>query len=189
MLATSYQHLSFQTSNYAIVHDLVGTWKYIQELANKFFFVPTFIGRCSSRNINWEYWTAEMAMAWTRFPISNRLPSCPWLVFNHGECENYSTQTFVNEAKDSYEVASIHKMCNKVICICSHGWLGLLDFETDDCFMLNPFSMEKIVFPWWPSPFSFNSCILTSPKWSQLYCHFSGRQLWRAMRHLLSAGW
>ncbi|KAI8544185.1 hypothetical protein RHMOL_Rhmol08G0276200 [Rhododendron molle] len=42
----------------------------------------------------------QMPMPTTKFPVSQ--PSCPWLVFNHGEKEGYSTQTFVNVAQDCY---------------------------------------------------------------------------------------
>ncbi|KAH7865623.1 hypothetical protein Vadar_009037 [Vaccinium darrowii] len=103
------------------------------------------------------------AMAATRFPVSQLLPSGPWLVFNHGEKEGASTQTIVNIAQDRYDVASIPEMCNKRICTCSHGWLVLFDIVSSDCSLLNPVSKENITLSPLPPDFSFSCCILSSP--------------------------
>ncbi|KAI8544168.1 hypothetical protein RHMOL_Rhmol08G0275000 [Rhododendron molle] len=104
-----------------------------------------------------------MATTATRFPVSQPRPSCPWLVFNHGEKEGYSTQTIVNIAQARYDVASIPEMRNKIICTSSHGWLVLWDFISSDCSLLNPVSMENIALPPLPPALSFMTCILSSP--------------------------
>lgn len=101
-----------------------------------------------------------MPMATTKFPVSQ--PSCPWLVFNHGEKEGYSTQTVVNVAQDYYDVARIPEMRNKLICTSCHGWLVLLDKESFNCFLLNPVSMEKIMLPQVSQVIPFITCILSS---------------------------
>ncbi|KAH7865053.1 hypothetical protein Vadar_001685 [Vaccinium darrowii] len=54
-------------------------------------------------------------------------------------------------------------MLNTEICTCSHGWLVLFEFESNECFLLNPVSMEKIMLPKLPPAFSFSTCILSAP--------------------------
>ncbi|KAI8544183.1 hypothetical protein RHMOL_Rhmol08G0276000 [Rhododendron molle] len=103
-------------------------------------------------------------MATTTFPILHPQLSCPWLVINHGEKrQGYSTQTFVDIAQDHNDLASIPEMLNKRICTCAHGWLVLFDYTSDDCFLLNPVSMEKIMLPELPPALSFDTCILSAP--------------------------
>ncbi|KAF7136142.1 hypothetical protein RHSIM_Rhsim08G0204900 [Rhododendron simsii] len=107
-----------------------------------------------------------MAMATTTFPVPHPQLSCPWLVINQAEKrQGYSTQTFVDIAQDHYDVVSIPEMLNKRICTCAHGWLVLFDYTSDDCFLLNPVSMEKIMLPELPpAPLnSFDTCILSAP--------------------------
>ncbi|KAF5932567.1 hypothetical protein HYC85_028738 [Camellia sinensis] len=103
-------------------------------------------------------------MAVTRSHLSLPPPPlpCPWLVFNHGEHGKYSTQTFFNTSQDTYVVERIPELCDKIIFTCSYGWLVLLDFESDDCFLLNPVSMKKIMLPPLQS-YPFLCCILSSP--------------------------
>lgn len=105
-----------------------------------------------------------MPRAVTRSHLSLPPPPlpCPWLVFNHGEHGKYSTQTFFNTSQDTYVVGRIPELCDKIIFTCSYGWLVLLDFESDDCFLLNPVSMQKIVLPPLQS-YPFLCCILSSP--------------------------
>ncbi|CAL5444237.1 unnamed protein product [Camellia sinensis] len=141
-----------------------------------------------------------MPMAVTRSHISLPPPPlpCPWLVFNHGEHGKYSTQTFFNTSQDTYVMGRIPELCDKMIVTCSHGWLVLLDLEYDDCFLLNPVSMEKIMLP--PLQyFPFFCCILSSPptdpncalifvcreKPSAMFCHL-GDDEWTE-QHLRSA--
>ncbi|XP_057969394.1 F-box/kelch-repeat protein At1g57790-like [Malania oleifera] len=85
---------------------------------------------------------------------------CPWLVFSHGK--HKSTQTFYNVAEDCYYVKSIPDMCQKYICASCHGWLVIMDINSDDFFLLNPVSMEKIELPPWNS-FTLESCVLSLP--------------------------
>ncbi|THG12499.1 hypothetical protein TEA_023004 [Camellia sinensis var. sinensis] len=139
-------------------------------------------------------------MAVTRSHISLPPPplSCPWLVFNHGEHGKYSTQTFFNTSQDTYVMGTIPELCDKMIVTCSHGWLVLLDLESDDCFLLNPVSMKKIMLP--PLQyFPFFCCILSSPptdpncalifvcrqKPSAMFCHLGDGE-W-TKQHLRSA--
>ncbi|KAF5932573.1 hypothetical protein HYC85_028744 [Camellia sinensis] len=103
-----------------------------------------------------------MAVTRSHFSLLPPTLPCPWLVFNHGEHGNYSTQTFFNTSQDTYVMGRIPELCDKMIITCSHGWLILLDLVSNDCFLLNPVSMEKIMLP--PLQyFPFFCCILSSP--------------------------
>lgn len=97
-------------------------------------------------------------MSWTGL-------SCPWLVINHGEKQDYCTQTFVDIAHDHCDVVSIPEMLNMAICTSAHGWLVLLDFGSNVCFLLiNPVSMEKIMLPNVPpAALLLHTCILSAP--------------------------
>ncbi|KAJ6305872.1 hypothetical protein OIU78_021240 [Salix suchowensis] len=56
----------------------------------------------------------------------------------------------------------IPEMQDMQIATCSHGWLVLVHNNRDDCFLLNPISMQKIQLP--PrKPIPFNCCFLTLP--------------------------
>lgn len=105
----------------------------------------------------------QMSITTTKFPVSHPPLTCPWLVIVHGEKQSYPTQTFVDIAQDHYVVANIPEMLNTEICTCSHGWLVLFEFESNECFLLNPVSMEKIMLPKLPPAFSFSTCILSAP--------------------------
>ncbi|KAJ6682992.1 hypothetical protein OIU74_021111 [Salix koriyanagi] len=56
----------------------------------------------------------------------------------------------------------IPEMQDMQIATCSHGCLVLVHNNRDDCFLLNPISMQKIQLP--PrKPIPFNCCFLTLP--------------------------
>ncbi|KAF8378533.1 hypothetical protein HHK36_029876 [Tetracentron sinense] len=86
------------------------------------------------------------------------LPS-PCLVFSHGKRNR--SQTFFSIPKGQYCVKSIPELQQNLICTCSHGWLVMLAFYSDDCFLWNTASMEKIKLPPLKS-FSHRACVLSS---------------------------
>ncbi|XP_042485533.1 uncharacterized protein LOC122065747 [Macadamia integrifolia] len=85
----------------------------------------------------------------------------PWLVFCYGD--DIAGQTFYNVSEDSYYIMSISDMLQKGICTGSHGWVVILDTKQGQCFLLYPFTLEKIHLPprEWKS-FKYNECLLSS---------------------------
>ncbi|XP_042479266.1 uncharacterized protein LOC122060148 isoform X2 [Macadamia integrifolia] len=83
----------------------------------------------------------------------------PLLVFSHGV--DGRVQTFFSISETHDYVRSIPDMTNKCFCSCSHGWLIMLAADLDDCFLLNPESLEKIQLPHLEF-YSWYCCVLSS---------------------------
>ena len=89
-------------------------------------------------------------------------PTCerhPWLMFSHGK--NKQRQTFFNIPEHHYYTKIIPELHNKRVACSSYGWLILEDLDSDDCFLLNLLSMEKIQLP--PMDLDYEVCILSLP--------------------------
>ena len=100
----------------------------------------------------------EQRPTYSKFP--SLAQSQPWLVFVHGK--NRQRQTFFNILEGRYYVKIIPEMRNKRICSSCHGWLVLKDLNSQDCFFLNPMTLEKIQLPSLHG-FKMQSCNLSSP--------------------------
>ena len=109
----------------------------------------------------------EQRPTYSKFPSLSQ--SQPWLVFVHGK--NRQRQTFFNILEGRYYVKIIPEMRNKRICSSSHGWLVLKDLSSQDCFFLNPMTLEKIQLPSLHG-FKMLSCSLSSPPTNTKSCLF-----------------
>lgn len=84
----------------------------------------------------------------------------PWLLIQHGR--HKQMQTFYSILEDRCYVKKIPQLCNKSICSSdASGWLVLEDLNSDECFLFNLVSMEKIQLPLRES--IYDICVLTSP--------------------------
>ncbi|KAG5529711.1 hypothetical protein RHGRI_030178 [Rhododendron griersonianum] len=84
----------------------------------------------------------------------------PWLLIQHGR--HKQLQSFYSILEDRCYVKKIPQLCNKSICSSdASGWLVLEDRNSDECFLFNLVSMEKIQLPLRES--IYDICVLTSP--------------------------
>ncbi|KAK9292361.1 hypothetical protein L1049_020327 [Liquidambar formosana] len=83
----------------------------------------------------------------------------PWLVFLHGR--RGQNQTFYSLSENRYHVRNIPNMRRKCFCTSSHGWIVIVDIYSDDCFLLNPVSMDKRQLPSAKS-LTYDLCVLSS---------------------------
>ncbi|KAL7240743.1 hypothetical protein ACSBR2_006401 [Camellia fascicularis] len=83
----------------------------------------------------------------------------PWLLIYHGKYRQF--QNFYNVSEDYCYIKKIPELCNKQICTSSYGWLVLENLDSDECFLLNLVSMDKIQLPLRESTYDF--CVLTLP--------------------------
>ncbi|KAM7469334.1 hypothetical protein LguiA_007517 [Lonicera macranthoides] len=91
-------------------------------------------------------------------PPTPRGSDDPWLVFFHGK--RGQNQTFYSILDGHNHVKNIPCLRRKYICTSSHGWMVLRSMNSDECFLLNPTTMEKIQLP--PLDFHFKLCVLSS---------------------------
>ncbi|XP_077235733.1 F-box/kelch-repeat protein At1g57790-like isoform X2 [Tasmannia lanceolata] len=70
--------------------------------------------------------------------------SAPWLVFFHKKEVN---QYFYSISKGICYMRNIPEMHRKLCFGSSHGWLLMLDENSDESFLLNPITMQKIQLP------------------------------------------
>ncbi|XP_058078579.1 uncharacterized protein LOC131226890 [Magnolia sinica] len=95
----------------------------------------------------------------------SRMPpygAAPWLVFSHGKRER--TKTFFNVSEGSYYVRNIPEMRRSDCLASCYGWLVMLNKTSGDLFLLNSVSLQKIQLPCLSESYSFNLCVLSSPK-------------------------
>ncbi|KAH0632491.1 hypothetical protein KY284_035277 [Solanum tuberosum] len=79
-----------------------------------------------------------------QFPFSAQ--SHPWLVILHGQ--KLQKQTFYSISENR--------------CAYAHGWLVLLDYHSDNCYLWNPSSNDKIQLPPLPK-YKSVECLLSAP--------------------------
>ncbi|XP_058078795.1 uncharacterized protein LOC131227105 isoform X1 [Magnolia sinica] len=94
----------------------------------------------------------------------SRMPpygAAPWLVFSHGKRER--TKTFFNVSEGNYYVRNIPEMRRSECFASCYGWLVMLNKTSDDLFLLNSVSLQKIQLPCLSESYSFNLCVLSSP--------------------------
>ncbi|XP_058079532.1 uncharacterized protein LOC131227747 [Magnolia sinica] len=95
---------------------------------------------------------------------NSRMPPygvAPWLVFSHGKREK--TKTFFNVSEGSYYVRNIPEMRGSDFLACCYGWLVMLNKTSDDLFLLNAVSLQKIQLPYFSEDYSLRDCVLSSP--------------------------
>lgn len=84
----------------------------------------------------------------------------PWLLILHGK--HKQLQTFYSLSEDCCYVRKIPQLCNQILCRSNaSGWLVLEHLNSDECFLFNLVSMEKIELPLRES--EYDECVLTSP--------------------------
>ncbi|KAI8536520.1 hypothetical protein RHMOL_Rhmol10G0263800 [Rhododendron molle] len=84
----------------------------------------------------------------------------PWLLIQHGR--HKQLQSFYSILEDRCYVKKVPQLCNKYICSSdASGWLVLEHNDSDECFLFNLVSLEKIQLPLRES--IFDLCVLTSP--------------------------
>ncbi|PIA34166.1 hypothetical protein AQUCO_03800028v1 [Aquilegia coerulea] len=83
----------------------------------------------------------------------------PSLVFSHGK--GYNDQTFCTLSDGCYHVRSVPQMRRMFYFTSSYGWLMLRSYESLDCYLFNPVSLEKIHLPSLIHN-SYNECVLTT---------------------------
>ncbi|KAJ4792667.1 F-box protein family-like [Rhynchospora pubera] len=76
----------------------------------------------------------------------------PWLIQTPGS--EKETQTFINPLKGSVEERTIPEMDGQLCLSRFEEWLFLVDDLSDDCFLLNIYSLEKIRLPPIEEPFA-----------------------------------
>ncbi|KAL3511936.1 hypothetical protein ACH5RR_024653 [Cinchona calisaya] len=103
---------------------------------------------------------------------SSRPPSprpYPLLMYCHGKSS--TIQTFYSVKEDSYYMRKLPDLNDKVICGGCEGWLVVLntDAESDECFLINLASTEKIKLPPFKD-FDIKKCVITAPPTDPTNC-------------------
>lgn len=82
----------------------------------------------------------------TNSPLVPMESKYPWLMISHKKDEN--KQTFYNVSLNRHYTINFPEMCGMRVRLCtSHGWWVLEDMYSNDYFLLNPRSMQKIKLP------------------------------------------
>ncbi|KAL6506597.1 hypothetical protein OROHE_022429 [Orobanche hederae] len=90
---------------------------------------------------------------------NKKLP--PLLLTSHGKLSE--KQSFYSLTANRYEIKCLPILGFTSVLGSAYGWLVLVEHLEDDCFLLNPTSMETIQLPNLEDPHLYNRCILSKP--------------------------
>ncbi|KAG8370539.1 hypothetical protein BUALT_Bualt14G0128100 [Buddleja alternifolia] len=79
-------------------------------------------------------------------------------------------QFFYNILDNRFHTINIPELRNKYILTSAFGWLILVDINTEDCYLWNPVSLDKIELPELTCPLTYNKCHLSKPP-TEPDCH------------------
>ncbi|KAK4730785.1 hypothetical protein R3W88_023773 [Solanum pinnatisectum] len=85
----------------------------------------------------------------------------PWLLICHGDV--MQKQTFFSVSENRYYIKSISELKEKILCAYADEWLVLQSIYSNDCYLWNLISNEKIQLPPLPAKCDILKCLLSAP--------------------------
>uniref|UniRef100_M0ZSA9 KIB1-4 beta-propeller domain-containing protein n=1 Tax=Solanum tuberosum TaxID=4113 RepID=M0ZSA9_SOLTU len=85
----------------------------------------------------------------------------PWLLICHGDVMH--KQTFFSVSENRYYIKSIPELKEKTLSAYADEWLVLQSINSNDCYLWNLISNEKIQLPPLPAKCDILSCLLSAP--------------------------